>query len=202
MTPGGSGARGAGRHPDADRVVVRLTQPAVDDLQTLLRKGDPQVVKWALKKMLLLERDPEAGAPLLGGLIGWRKLTVGDRGWRVVWRVTHDNSGTAARTVVVDVAEVWAVGARSDGEVYDEMTSRVAVLGDSPETSALADVIALLGKHAATAQATPGPEAGPRTPPWLRDCLIHVVKLPEADVDALTPDQAQARWDAYTTGNG
>jgi mRNA interferase RelE/StbE len=65
--------------------VVRLTEPAFEDLQTLLRL-DPQIVRWALKKMLLLERDPEAGQALHGVLIGWRKLVVGDRDRRVDWR--------------------------------------------------------------------------------------------------------------------
>lgn len=85
------------------------------------RKGDLQVVRWALKKCLLLERDPEAGKEIRGGLIGFRKIVVGDRDRRVVWRVPHDETG---RTVV-DVAEVWAVGARSDAEDYDEVQARV-----------------------------------------------------------------------------
>ncbi len=74
--------------PDADqpRAYVRLTEPAVEDLARLVRL-DPQVARQALKKMILLERDPEAGEPLLGALIGFRKLIVGDRHWRIVWRV-------------------------------------------------------------------------------------------------------------------
>jgi mRNA interferase RelE/StbE len=97
--------------------VVRLIDPAVDDLRALLRL-DPQIVRWALKKLLLLERNPEAGKELHGSLIGWRKLTVSDRDWRIVWRVASDDTGT----VIVDVAEVWAVGARADREVYEETT--------------------------------------------------------------------------------
>ncbi len=56
--------------PDAAvaRAYVRLIEPAVHDLERLLRI-DTQVVRWALKKMLLLERDPLAGRPLLGELI-------------------------------------------------------------------------------------------------------------------------------------
>ena len=119
--------RRGGRHPLATSVVVRLIEPAVEDLQVLLKR-DPQIVRWALKKMLLLERDPEAGEALRGGLIGWRKLTVSDRDWRVIWRVTHDQSG---RVVVEYVAEVWAVGARSDAEVYAEMADRVSTFGQT-----------------------------------------------------------------------
>ena len=51
---------------------VRLTEAAFDDLRTL-NSHDPQIVRWVFKKMLLLERDPPAGAPLLGEVIGYRK---------------------------------------------------------------------------------------------------------------------------------
>src|SRR6478672_12157559 len=95
------------KHPDVPGCVVRLTDCAVDDLQALF-KADPQIVRWALKKMIQLKRDPHAGDPLLGGLIGYRKITVGDRDWRVVWRVEQDDVGA----YLIEVAEVWAVGYR------------------------------------------------------------------------------------------
>lgn len=62
---------------------VRLTDAALEDLDRLAASV-PQALRWALKKMLLLEESPDAGEPLLGNLIGWRKLTVGDRDWRIV----------------------------------------------------------------------------------------------------------------------
>ena len=58
--------------------VVRLTEDAVADLHRLGKK-DPQIVRTVLKKMLLLERSTNAGEPLLGASIGFRKLVVGDR---------------------------------------------------------------------------------------------------------------------------
>jgi len=70
-------------------------------------------VRWALETTLLLERDADAGGPLLVQLVGWRKLTVGARDWRIVWRVTTDGAGVPTITI----AEVWAVGARSDAQV-------------------------------------------------------------------------------------
>ena len=75
-----------------------------------------------------------------GALIGWRKMSVGNRGRRIVWRVTHEE----VLGVTVDVAEVWAAGARSDAAFYTEMTERVATLPASPSTLALAEVIARL----------------------------------------------------------
>ena len=184
--------------------MVRFTDAAVADLEGMVRQGDPQVVKWALKKCLMLERDPEAGEELRGALIGYRKLSVGDRDWRVVWRVTHDDEGTP----VVDVAEVWAMGARSDSEVYDEMGSRVAALSANPATLPLAEVIQRLGKVAAglaakNAEPVKGPEAATEAtgagadaqlPDWLAQALVKVVGLTPADVARLSVDEAHRRW--------
>lgn len=65
------------KHPSVPGCVVRLTDYAVDDLQILF-KAEPQIVRWALKKMIQIERDPNAGDPLLGGLIGYRTAPVED----------------------------------------------------------------------------------------------------------------------------
>jgi mRNA interferase RelE/StbE len=195
--PDPASPRRSGRHPDAQRTVVRFTDAAFADLQRLARKGDPQVVRWALKKCLLLERNPEAVEELRGGLIGYRKLTVGDRDWRIVWRVTHDDTGRP----VVDVAEVWAVGARSDSEVYAEMESRVATLSATPATVPLAEAIARLGKigtDIARRSEDPEPSAQPGVPDWLVQVLTTVVNMPRAEVDRLSEEQAQEIWHAYT----
>jgi mRNA interferase RelE/StbE len=178
------------------RTVVRLTDPAVEDLAGLMRK-DPQIARWALKKMIQLETDPEAGQPLLGELIGWRKLSVGNRDWRVVWRVTQDEAGG----VIVEVAEVWAAGARSDGEVYAEMTERVRTLPDSPRTTALAELVVKLGKVAGGLAAAPEPDpaAEPPLPQWLQARLIGQVGLPAETVDTLTLEQAVDAWTAWSS---
>ena len=85
-------------------VRVRLTDDAVEDLLRLKRK-DPQIVRAVLKKMLLLARSPKAGEPLLGSLVGFRKLVVGNRDYRIIWRETRD----VDQTPVLVIAEVWAV---------------------------------------------------------------------------------------------
>lgn len=187
-------AHRSGRHHEAERTVVRLTDAALGDLENMLKRGDPQVVRWALKKCILLERDPEAGEDLRGSLRGYRKLTVGNRDWRVVWRVTHDASGQ----IIVDVAEVWAVGARSDSEVYQEMKSRVDSFSDSPHTVSLAEAIDRLGKVAEGLDAVPEPDDGEAVPEWLVHVLTNVVRMPREKVDQLSPAQAQEVWDAYT----
>ncbi|MFQ1001982.1 type II toxin-antitoxin system RelE family toxin [Modestobacter sp. SSW1-42] len=198
-------ARASGRHPAAERTVVRFTDAALGDLELMARKGDPQVVRWAVKKCLLLERDPEAGEPLRGALIGYRKLAVGDRDWRIVWRVTHDDAGRP----VVDVAEVWALGARSDSEVHAEMTSRVAALSATPATVPLAQAIERLGKaaagiHPASAEPAtgvepdgPGAQAVLDLPRWLAQSLIKVVGLPPEQVAQLSEAEAHRRWNEF-----
>jgi len=200
---GAAGVRASGRHPGAERTVVRFTDAALADLELVARKGDPQVVRWALKKCLLLERDPEAGEPLRGALIGYRKLVVGDRDWRIIWRVTHDDAGRP----VVDVAEVWALGARSDSEVYAEMNARVASLSATPATVPLAEAIERLGKAAAgitgenaepnTGRAGDNADVAAGLPMWLVQSLVKVAGLPPAEVVQLSEPEALRRWNEY-----
>ena len=177
------------------RAFVRLTGPALADLEALVRK-DPQIVRWALKRMLLLERNPEAGEPLLGHLIGWRKITVGDRNWRVVWRVTSDANGAA----VVTIAEVWAVGARAESAVYAEMNERISTAAQTPTTFALADVVRLLGRHAARDDLPAAVQpARDIVPVWLRDRLVHTAGLSAESVAAFTGEEAMERWERFMT---
>jgi mRNA interferase RelE/StbE len=158
------------------------------------------VVRWVLKKCLLLERNPEAGEELRDGPIGYWKLTVGDRDWSIVWRVTSDDTGLP----VFDIAEVWAVGARSDSEVYTEMESRAATLSATPATVPLAESIARLGevgRDLTPSSEEPEPDTQPALPGWLLHVLTTVVGMPRVEVDRLTEDQAQeglARLHALT----
>lgn len=185
------------KHPEIPGCLVRLTDDAVEDLQTLF-KTDPQIVRWALKKMIQIERDPNAGTPLLGGLIGYRKITVGDRDWRVVWRVVQDDTGGFR----VEVAEVWAVGYRKDSEVYEEIKQRVAEAGPSPKTKALTEVLGLFAKQASDLTATPEPEKPEPVPKWLTDALLYVVHLPPSQVAEMTLEEAEMAWTDHISGGG
>jgi mRNA interferase RelE/StbE len=168
-----------------------LTDPAILDLRRL--DGAPLV--WALKKMLLLEDDPLAGEPLLGQLIGYRKLVVGNRDWRIIWGATSDERGK----FTVEIAEVWAVGARSDGQVYAEMERRIAVLGAGPVRTSLEAVVRELAKAAEGIE--PGPvTAAPAAPEqWLVDRLVHTAGLDRAEVLAMTSEQAVDAWTEFFT---
>ena len=185
------------RHPEAAGCLVRLTEDAVKDVRTLFRV-EPQIVRWALKKMIQIERDPNAGAPLLGGLIGYRKIVVGDRDWRVVWRIVQDD----ARDFRVDVAEVCAVGYRKDNEVYEEIRRRVADAGSSPKTKALTEVLELFAKQASNLTATPAPERPEPVPTWLTDALLYVVRLPASQIQGMTFVEAEKVWTDHISGAG
>lgn len=185
------------KHPDVPGCVVRLTDDAVDDLQDLF-KADPQIVRWALKKMIQLERDPNAGDPLLGGLIGYRKITVGDRDWRVVWRVAQDEAGD----YLIEVAEVWAVGYRKASEVYAEIRQRVSNAGSSPKTKALSEVLELFAKQARNLTATPEPDKPEPVPKWLTDALLYVVHIPASRVEEMSLEEAEKAWADHISGTG
>ena len=176
---------------------MRLTDDAVEDLQDLF-KADPQIVRWALKKMIQLERDPNAGDPLLGGLIGYRKITVGDRDWRVVWRVAQDEAGD----YLIEVAEVWAVGHRKASEVYAEIRQRVSNAGSSPKTKALSEVLELFAKQARNLTATPEPDKPEPVPKWLTDALLYVVHIPASRVDEMSLEEAEKAWADHISGTG
>jgi mRNA interferase RelE/StbE len=188
-------SRRTGRHPGAQHTELRFTDAAIDDLVALQKKNRP-ALKWAMKKFLLIERNPEAGAPLGGGLHGYRKLTVGDRDWRIVWRVTSDDTGQ----LIVDIGEIWAVGARKDSEVYTEMRRRVAALPEGPQTKTFEEVLALL-EASLTKKRRPAP-SHPTTddtpaPTWLVDDLVNLAGYARSDVEALTERQAMSAWVAY-----
>lgn len=185
------------KHPDVPGCVVRLTDDAVDDLRTLF-KADPQIVRWALKKMLQLERDPYAGDPLLGGLIGYRKIAVGDRDWRVVWRVGQDDVGDFR----IEIAEVWAVGYRKDSEVYAEIQQRVADAGSSTKTQALTEVLNMFAKQARGLTAAPEPERPEPVPKWLTDALLYVVHLPASRIETMSLEEAERAWTEHISGTG
>jgi len=168
---------------------VWLTDAAVEDIHRL----DGAALVWALKKMLLLETDPQAGEPLVGSLIGYRKLVVGDRHWRLIWRVLHDDRGG----IVIEIAEVWAVAARSDAQVYAELEARVESLPDGPARRSLRDVVTELGKRAKGVDPRPPlvPAAAPE--PWLVERLVHTAGLGRRDVEAMTSEQAVDAWTEY-----
>lgn len=167
---------------------MRLTEDAIADLYRLQKK-DPQILRDVFAKMLLLERSSGAGEPLLGALVGFRKIVVGDRDWRIVWRETSDDT----HDPVLEIAEVWAAGARADSEIYDEMKSRLDKLkaSDHPQAKPLIAVIEQMGRLYAGINAHPEPELSTALPEWLARGLAENLHLPQEEINGLTEEQAQ-----------
>jgi|SRR5579875_2489290 mRNA interferase RelE/StbE len=164
---------------------VTFTDAAIDDL----RRIGPDAVPKVLKKVLILLDLPDAGYPLGGELTGFRKLVVGRNTWRIVYRVIDEKQ--------VEICEVWAVGARADGEVYAEATARVqAASRQRPEIRKLADVIERLGKLSGGVMVPAQPTREP-VPDWLAQRLIHTVGMAPQDVAALSLEEAVDRWGEF-----
>ncbi|MGN6523268.1 MAG: type II toxin-antitoxin system RelE family toxin, partial [Actinomycetes bacterium] len=105
---------------------VVLTADAREDVRDL----DGSARKLVLRALKKLEDDPlQRGQPLGSGkdnLTGYRKLVVGNRDYRVIYRVERDG------TVVV----VWVIGSRTDGECYALATARMKLAATDPEVAA------------------------------------------------------------------
>ena len=167
---------------------VRFTDAALDDLRRL----GPDAVPRVLRKVLLLEQNPEAGPPLGGSLTGFRKLVVGRNTWRIVYRAV----GPA-----VEICEVWAVGHRRDAEVYAEAAARArAAGGRRPELTALAEAIRRLSRLAHGTDPRPTPPRPDPVPDWLADRLIRTVGLRRERVAALDLQRAVDLWADFTAG--
>lgn len=95
---------------------VRLTEDARDDLLGL--DGAAQLI--VLKALKKLRSEPEKRGAALGSRSGgnlatFRKLVVGDRDYRIIYRVDPDGS----------VVVVWVIARRSDDEMYHLAVSRL-----------------------------------------------------------------------------
>lgn len=101
---------------------VELTDDAYEDLHDL----DGSARKVVLKALKKLAVDPQLrGAPLgsqpKGNLTGFRKLVIGDRDYRAVYRV--DQNGT--------VAIVSVIAKRADNEAYELAVARLRLNEDA-----------------------------------------------------------------------
>ncbi|WP_186293233.1 type II toxin-antitoxin system RelE/ParE family toxin [Brevibacterium aurantiacum] len=174
---------------------VRLTEDAITDLHRLWKK-DPQIVRDVFAKMILLERSPQAGQPLLGDLVPFRKLTVGNRHWRIIWRHSVDED----HRPVLEIAEVWAIGARSDSEIYAEMKSRTDKLKrhGNPNAKPLVEILESFGSRKGSVYATPEPPKPTALPDWLEQGLRAELHMSEEQISGLTPSEAHqlmiAHW--------
>ncbi len=166
-------------------VEVHWLDAAIDDLSRL----DAATVRRVLKKVLLLEKNPMAGKALGGDLKGFRKLIVGNRDWRVIYRITADGD--------VEICEIWVVGARTEGEVYDEASRRIAALPQTPSTAAFSEVIAQLGRLAAGIHVKSEILTPTKPPDWLIARLVHTAGFTRKQAESMDLDAAMEAWVQY-----
>lgn len=116
-------------------VRVELIDDAVADLAKLAESGK---LKSFFKKLVEIEaKGSQAGEPLGRDLVGWRKLTTGDRDWRIVFRV--DRAET--------VATVCVIGDRDDGACYEEAQKRANHVEDGDAASLAESMMDLFGSR-------------------------------------------------------
>lgn len=114
-------------------VRVELIDEAVVDLADLAESG---MLRQFFKKLLEIEESgKQAGEPLGKDLVGWRKLTVGNRNWRIVFRV--DRAG--------EVATVCVIGDREDAACYEEAQRRAKGAADADAASLAESMMELFG---------------------------------------------------------
>lgn len=110
---------------------ITFLDQAIEDLEDL----DGSAQRLVLGKMRVLIANPEAGQPLgrttTGNLTGFRKLVVGNRDYRIVYRIEDDGT----------VCVVWVIGPRSDDRCYETALERLRELGDRPQAKRLADAL-------------------------------------------------------------
>ena len=116
-------------------VRVELLDEAVADLADQAETGKQRLFS---QKLIEIEKHgSQAGQPLGRGLRGWRKLVVGDRNWRIVFRVDEQRG----------VATVCVIGDREDEACYHEAMKRVKEL-DNADANTLAEaMLELLGSR-------------------------------------------------------
>jgi mRNA interferase RelE/StbE len=109
---------------------VELVADAIADLEGLATSGN---IRLFLAKLVRLEAvGKDAGQPLRSELTGLRKIVVGNRDWRIIFRMNTDDT----------VATVWVIGDRNDSECYQEAVRRLRQAEQSkPEISGFAAVI-------------------------------------------------------------
>lgn len=175
-------------------VEVRFIAPAVEDLRRLSKKNK-ELLRQLFRKILLIERNPMAGQPLLGDFIGWRKLTVGNRHWRIIWRTYNDDSGI----VIIEVAEIWAIGVRADSKIYKELRERLSTLAPNQKVQSLSEVLAYLGHG-------PMPLKDPMNrepvPKWLALRLLKNLRITQAEIDLMDAEVAMSMWENYLINYG
>lgn len=85
------------------------------------------------------------------------------------------------------------MGGRSDGRVYDELTSRVARMGDDLIIQPLKDVITQMGSLYEAFEAIAEPTRESVLPEWMEAALKEQLHLSLQEISELTEQHAQQK---------
>lgn len=159
---------------------VSLIKPAAEDLQRLSKKN-LSLTRVLVKKLIFISAAPsDVGVPLSGPLASMRKLKVGDRIWRIVWKVIRRKE-----------VEVWGIGKRDRSEVYKEVERRIQILGAKPETVSLAELLASLRDRSIPAIAANGISSE------IIKALHTEMGLSISTILTLQPQEAESLYERY-----
>ena len=165
---------------------IELLTESVQDIKKLHKK-DPQISRLVLKKIIHIAKNPKAGNLLGGDLLNFRKITVGDNHWRIVWRVYESEKR-------IEYSVIWGVGARSNQESYKTIKKRIAELGDTPETLQLRNALELMNPKTVKDRLN---ESKDESVEDIQQKLIEVAGMPADLASLLDLELAKAVWRTY-----
>lgn len=116
-------------------VRVDLIDDAIADLAKHAETG--KLKSFFAKLLEIEEKGSRAGEPLGRDLAGWRKITVGNRNWRIVFRVDKDET----------VATICVIGDREDGVCYEEAKLRADKAPHNDAASLAESMMTLFGSR-------------------------------------------------------
>jgi mRNA interferase RelE/StbE len=117
------------------RVRVELIDDAIADLAKYAESG--RLKAFFVKLLEIEQKGSEAGEPLGRDLVGWRKITVGNRDWRIVFRLDKRR----------ELATVCVIGDREDGACYEEARQRMGKVENTDAASLAESMMALFGSR-------------------------------------------------------
>ncbi len=158
---------------------ISLTTYAEDDYSIFI-KSNKELERLLLKKLIYIAASPNiAGVALTGRLSGMRKIKVGERIWRIIWRVVKEQG------------EVWGIGRRDHLEIYREVERRIAILGENPETNTLAQI--LLKLHTSAKPILERKDI----PKEILEALIYEMGLSFETIMTLSVDESISLYERY-----
>ena len=179
----------------SDRAItgIRFTAPAIEDL-VRLKKRHHTVLTLVFKKLQYLSANPGAGLRLSGDLSEFKKVTVGNRAWRIVYKERLSADG-----LILEIAEIWGIGARSESAIYEEVRQRIKEIPAGPLTVSLYDVLLML-QEPKFSLATPATSPREPVPAALRSRLMTEMGLSDSSLIGMSATEALELWEHHIRG--